>query len=253
MTLVILVTTYIPPGGALRLEAVERTAGSWIEYLKYDGDIHVHIADDGSGPDLDVEGFWRSLVGDWATLSFSRQERQGVGASLNTGLRICHEIAPITLLTVDDWALIHPLDVTPWHQVLAKYPAVGCVMLGVSDPGMRGGQLLRWKLDTLAAATVSWERYRCYWNMKPALYHKRFFDAYGPLPERASAVDVDKIYNKHVCSSKGPTVELALLHPWRHIWSIELGDIEPGQAIPEDRLRGKVHAGVYPIPPRRVQ
>ncbi|GAG53218.1 unnamed protein product, partial [marine sediment metagenome] len=80
----ILVTTYIPPGGEKRIATVEACLRSWRKHLMFSGDVHVHIADDGSA--FDLEARWQSAVGDWGTFSYTRQERRGLGASLNTGI-----------------------------------------------------------------------------------------------------------------------------------------------------------------------
>jgi len=233
--LAILVTTYIPPNGAVRLEAMERTIRSWREHLKYEGEMHIHIADDGSSI-VPGKGFWDSLVGDWACMSFSRQEHRGVGASLNTGWAACHEITPITLYAVDDWALMADLDITGWVRLLLEDDSVGCIRLGTPHPHMRGGVL-----RTFAQGwTISWDRSAFYWGMRPALYHRRFVDTYGPVVERISALEAERLYNEHICASQGPSIELVILHPWQHLWSIEMADIEPGQEVPADRLPGEI-------------
>ena len=77
--------------------------------------------------------------------------------------------------------------------------------------------------------------------------------AVGSWTEGVSAMAVDQIYNKHICSSEGPTVELALLRPWSLLFSVELGNLKPGQPVPEDRLQGEVIAETGPLPPRRLQ
>ncbi len=235
--LAIVVTTYIPPNGALRMEAIERTIRSWKEHLKYDGGIHIHIADDGSAVTLgEFLDFWGRLLGDWCTMSYSRREHEGVGASLNRGFATCHEITPITLYAVDDWSLVADLDITPWAQLLLENEDVGCVRLGMSSPWLRGGVMRVFPQGW----TIEWERYSYIWCMRPALYHRRFLDAYGPLPEGVNAFEVDRLYNGRIVNSQGPSIVLALLHPWQHLWSIELGDIEPGGDVPEERLQGVV-------------
>jgi len=233
--LAFLVTTYIPPNGAVRLETMARTIRSWREHLKYEGKIHIHIADDGSDI-VPGDPFWKDVVGDWASMSFSRQEHRGVGDSLNAGWAACHEITPITLYAVDDWSLIADLDITPWVRLLLENESVGCICLGASHPHLRGGVL-----TTFAQGwTISWERYAFYWGMRPALYHRRFLDAYGPLPEMMNACECERLYNRDICASQGPSVEHAILHPWQHLWSIEMGDMEPGQEVPADRLPGEI-------------
>jgi hypothetical protein len=125
---------------------------------------------------------------------------------------------------VDDWELVAPLNVTPWVDVLATEQSIGCIRLGAVNPFMRNGELLRF---LSAGYAIRWERYSYYWSQRPAVYHSRFRDAYGPFPENVDALVVDRQYNEHICASDGPDVVLVLHEPWIHQESIELGDITP--------------------------
>lgn len=236
--LAILITTLAPAGGELRVQAAVRAVKSWQKHLKYAGKIHVHVADDGSSPSLRYGwDFWNELVGDGMTFSYSRQEAKGVGASLNAGLAVCHEKTPITLYAVDDWELTHDFDATPWAELLMENEDVGCIRLGIPNPFLRQGTIRLFNQGW----TVDFERYGYYWAMRPAIYHRRFFDSYGVLPEMVNPYEVDRIYNEHICRNSGPDVLLALFCPFQHIWSIELGDIEPGGDVPKERLQGVLH------------
>ncbi len=226
-TLAILITAYAPVGGNIRCNAAVQAVESWKKHLAFDGSLHVHVADDGTPPEMEeVYGriFWEQLIGDWATFSYSRQERQGVGASFNRGFQICHSTTPYVLYAVDDWELTGDLDVTPWVDILREEESVGCIRLGAVNPFMRGGELKRFKNGRYG---IIWERYSYYWSQRPAVYHSRFLKAYGPFPEEVDALVVDRIYNERICESSGPDVVLAVLEPWRHLPSIELGDIDP--------------------------
>ncbi len=230
----IVFTTYIPPGGEDRLRACRKTLESWKHYLKYEGDIHIHVADDGS-PGFD-EDFWRNSI-DWVEeFSYSRADRQGVGASLNRAHKICWEKSPITLYAHDDWSLTYQLDLDPWVESLIKGTAddgseIGCIRLGPSMPNLRNGTMRH----LVGGWTIDFERYSFYWSQRPALYHRRFFESYGPLPVGTDSLSVDKIYNRRIIGNpKGPSVVLALFSPWRHIASVELATVvpEPGKHPP---------------------
>lgn len=220
--LTIVFTTYIPPGGDHRAAVEVKTLNSWKEYLKYDGGIHIHIADDGSSK-YDEE-FWRKSI-PWAEVSYSRADRQGVGASLNRAHAVAWEHSPLTFYAQSDWSLQGPMDLTPWAGALMEYDDVGCIRLGIAMPQLRNGKMKHlvgygWAID--------FERYSYYWSQRPAIYHRRFFEAYGSLPENIDALSVDKVYNERIAKNpNGPSVVLALLSHWYHIASIELGTITP--------------------------
>jgi hypothetical protein len=205
----ILATTYVPPDGLDRADAIEVSLRSWREHIKVSGGIHVHIADDGSA--VDLESRWRDVVGDWASFSYSRQERKGVGASLNRGLAICREKSPLVLYPMDDWRLVSDVDLDPWVEILTQHQDVGCIRLAPSG-GTGGGTARRFG----AVVAVEFRRDGHYWSLLPALYHERFFQAYGAFAEGISAVDAETDYNQKVKSTNGPAILVAFLCPWQH-------------------------------------
>ncbi|KKL98213.1 hypothetical protein LCGC14_1826660 [marine sediment metagenome] len=239
----VLVTTYVPPGGQLRIEAVRRAVESWKAHLGVPGEVHVHVSDDGSAPDLDFgESFWRRLLGDWATLSYSQQQQGGLGASLNTGLAVCTKISPFVLYPMDDWELACDLDLQPWMNLLTQHPEIGCIRMGQPSGSVRGGRGRRFGQQV----GVSFERYAFYWSLVPALYHERFFYAYGPFMEAASPAKTEVEYNAAICARPdGPDVLVAMLSPWQHLWSLKLGDLEPNQAVPPERFQATVNTQSY--------
>lgn len=220
----IVVTTYIPEGGERRItDAIEPTIGSWKRHLKHDANFYVHVADDGSANPRFSENYWRELIGDWAEVGYSRAERQGVGASLNRAHEDCWKRTPITLYAVDDWALETTIFLDPWVKSLLEDESVGCVRLGAAMPFLRGGKMRQMP----GGWGIEFERYSYYWCQRPALYHRRFFDAYGPLPEGIDALSVDQQYSEKVNETPGPDAILAILCPWVHIPSVELGTVTP--------------------------
>ena len=76
---------------------------------------------------------------------------------------------------------------------------------------------------------------------RPALYHKRFFDAYGYFEEGVSALECERLYAEHFCRERPdlfaidqpcPDIVYALSYPWVHLGEAEVGDVEPeGAAV----------------------
>ncbi len=232
----ILATTYVPPGGRKRANAIEVSLRSWKEHIKTSSDIHIHIADDGSA--IDRKNFWGRLIEDWASFSYSRQEREGIGASLNRGITLCREKSPFILYPMDDWRLLNDLYLDPWVELLAQHQDVGCIRLAPSGSA-KGGKTERFG----DRVVVSFERYANYWSMLPALYHERFFATYGAFDEGVSAVEAEAAYNRKVISTNGPTVITAFLSPWQHVYSIDVGDLVPAQPIKGSVLPQAVYHG----------
>lgn len=213
----IVMTTYFPPKDLVR-KATALTAGiSWRQHLKYySGKINLHIADDGSE---------NPVTQGWDATTFSQQNRQGYGASMNVGFAKAFESSPLVLHAVDDWAVESDFDITPWVKLLIEREDVGMVRLGPPHPNTSG---------TIQMLTDDWQGWGLVMDRKgfafgtrPALYHKRFIDAYGWFTERVSALECERIYNEKFCSTPGPDIVLALPHPWMHLDSPSLSGLEP--------------------------
>lgn len=237
----IVLTTYNPGGvgGDLRFQSLKKTLKSWESNLQYEGILRLHIAEDQlretKYPDptpfsyglANLQDFrWREQIP-----TFSNQDRKGVGASLNTGFRAIWDVTPnaLILYAVDDWALTEPFNLTPWARLLLEREDVGMVRLGPPHPNLSG---------TVEIFTNEWQgwglrlaRHHYAFGHRPALYHRRMIDAYGWFKEDCSALECEQLYNEKFCESKvksvGPDIVLALQHPWRHLDSVELADIDP--------------------------
>lgn len=217
--------------GAKRVLAAQKTIESWDEHLQYDGEIHLHIGDDGSHPALAEELLeFASLATDnFAGIHASRQERHGVGASLNAGQKYAFDevVTPITLYAVDDWSLTAPLDLNPWVRVLREVTDVGAVRLGPPHPGIQGtvehvGDN-RWILDLAPCGGYVA-------SQRPTLWHSRFFDTIGHWKEDCSSLECEADMNDRWYAAKGnPRIALALPHPWDHIYTVDVSDVDPSQ------------------------
>lgn len=226
----IVMTTYFEEGerGEQRFEAAYKTLVSWRNFLAYKGTIHLHLADDGF-PNKQFGLFFIEAAKIWRDrdhkVTFSRQARQGVGASLNTGFRYGFTVSPVVLYAVDDWSLIDPFDITSWVQLLVEREDVGMVRLGPPHPGLTG------RIQAFTRDHQSWglclDRQGFAYGQRPALYHQRFYEAYGAFGERMTALRCEQEYMGRIAVTPGPDIVLALPHPWRHIDTISLSALEP--------------------------
>lgn len=192
-----------------RIQTAEDALLSWWDYLNYDGDIHLHIADDGSTLEWEPEKYWGGKI------TYSRQERRGVGASLNAGFKQAFETSPLVAYFVDDWILEHPFDLTPWAYLLEKREDVGIVRLGPPHPHLKG---------TIMPLTELWQgwglvldRYGLAVGHRPELFHKRWIDYYGWHDENINAQECERLMSvRYADMPDGPSIVYALPHSWFH-------------------------------------
>jgi len=228
--LTIVMTTWMPEGpvGESRRSSAAAALLSWRLHLQYDGELRLHIADDGSPVEDLVRAVGARPNSFWPT-SLSRQQRRGVGASLNAGLRAAWNASPLAAYFVDDWGLRELLDITPWASLLMEDESVGCVRLGPPHPGLTG---------TVEMSPSGWglrlDPHHYAFGHRPALYHKRFFDAYGYFEEGTSALECERWYAEHFAKERTstdllrwPDIVYALSYPWVHLGEAEVGDVEP--------------------------
>jgi hypothetical protein len=235
----LIITSYFPANneGKLVKQVMIDTLYSWREYLEYEGIINIHTADDGSDSEELLPINWFRGYGKEIVWSKSRQERHGVGASLNKGFKKAFETSPLVLYAVGDWALTQSFDLTPWAQLLLEREDVGMVRLGPPHPGIEG---------RVEAFTSNWQGWAMRLSAKgfafahrPALYHKRFIDKYGWFDENCSALECERLYNERWCDSRkhrsyhmyNSDIVLALPHPWQHLNSVELAYIDPKENL----------------------
>lgn len=217
----IVMTTWLPNNedGYKRLNILQKCLISWHENLIHDDDIFLHVADDGSDDSMTV-ALKNAVLECWPRhgTRFTRQERHGVGASLNKGIR--ESPTDIVLHAVDDWELLKPLDIRPWVSLL-EIPDIAGFRL-FPHPDLSGkiqymGGVYAMKLD----------RHHFAFATRPSLWHKRMFQAYGKFEEQVSAYECERLYNLNYCLGKGPDLWMALPDEWRHVDGVELGDITP--------------------------
>ena len=203
---------------------------TWEQQLQYAGQLHLHIADDGSQlPDfprmIAPSGKFRGNQ-----ITHSRQERKGVGASLNAGLRQAFDVGPLAAFFTDDWALRWPCDLSPWAALLMEEEDIGVVRLGPPHPWLTG-QIERFESDRWG---IRIERHHFAWGHRPFLMHKRFYEYYGPFLEGVSALDCEEDYNKRFCEGDSAHLDMgdsdivcAITYPFEHIGDVGLYNVIP--------------------------
>lgn len=237
----ILMTTWAPAGeeGEKRAAAAEAAVASWGQHLEYDGEVRLHVADDGSSlpgyavsVDTPPATWWPSPV------SFSRQEARGVGASINAGWDHIKQAGGLCLYLVDDWLALAPFDLRPWADLLQD-ETMGMVMFGPPYAGVVGRVEMHTKTNALWIGSRPDPHNQLYmlrpssnvnaviYAQRPALYHPRFWQRWGPMLEDVGAVCAEETYNERWRASGGDDIVLSLYQPFRHIEGTEFGIIHP--------------------------
>lgn len=238
----IVMTTWAPNDevGRHRKSYAELAMASWITNLSYDGELRIHVADDGS----ELPGFPGCLADVYAdaiprvpqrwapALSLgSPTKRRGLGGSLNAGLSAAFQVSPLVAYFADDWSLTAPFDLTPWATLMqhgAGKCGVGNSEIGVirllPHPDLTGTVLhlgeLGWALKL--------DRHHFVCGVRPALYHERFVAAYGWFEEVVNVFECEQSHNNRFCgATEGPDIVLALPHPWEHIGHVEVNAVLP--------------------------
>ncbi len=222
----IVMTTYFPPepDGNNRFGASLQALRSWqTNLLPLDAWLHLHIADDGSNKDQYLE----SLKGEWYRNTFtpttSVQERHGVGASLNAGFKQAFQEGDFALYMVDDWQLKYQCDLEPWIQLMKEDPSIGMVRLGPPHPDLTGVVTHdndRWYIRL--------DRHNFAFGFRPALFHKRMFEQYGPFDEDVNSLEAERLYSERFnASGEAADIIYALPYPFDHIYGVELSALNP--------------------------
>ena len=225
--LTIITTVYEPSDDTerTRLAAAEEAIRSWLYHLVYPYPMLLHIADDGS-PAKDYTPRLLSAADSWtqkfSLVTTSIQQRGGVGASLNRGIRQALENGDLLMYLVDDWVAFEPLSLMPWVNLLEYDPSIGAVRLSHPHPDLTG---------TIKNTDYGWvmklDRHHYAFGFRPTLYHRRFFEAYGAFPEGTSAWECERIYNEAFCRMAGPDIVYALPDFFEPRYPMAVGEINP--------------------------
>lgn len=110
-----------------RFEYARTTLESVLKNVVYDGNMAVHIADDGS-PSGYIDDLVASMVRN-VPVSWSNSERGGYGANYNLAMQTVHNLSRFVLPLEDDWELTRRLDLNRLTRDLLILGG-GCIRLG---------------------------------------------------------------------------------------------------------------------------
>lgn len=216
----ILITTYKRTN--LALDVIHHLK----QNLVFHGDLHWHIADDGS-PNGHVDSILNELTC-FQNVTASNSHRKGVGYSTNLGLSYCLERSEYVLILEDDWRLVEPFIVEDYLQLFREYDDIGMIRLAYISPGLEGdlihttNQKLWWKLRKGPQYTFVGHA---------ALRTKKFINAYGKYPVGLPPGQTELYMCGTFNNTKGPTVALPAWHSiygiFHHIGGESLKDVEP--------------------------
>lgn len=238
-------STWVPEGpeADVRIGATRRAMQSWYSRLKYDGELRLHVSDDGS-----IHPYWGAGVdsppASWSPwpVTFSRQNACGVGASINAGFRQAFSVSPLAMYLADDWELFQDFDLREWSDLLMSREDFGMVNFGPPNPNVLGkvewmpkaGDL--WLDGTADAHNFSYFLHFISGNgrstgyafaHRPGLYHERFINRWGWFDEDGGAVWCERQYNERWFAGRGDDIVMPLYETWRHIPGTEFGLVHP--------------------------
>ena len=235
MPITILMTTYAPAGGIgeATAAAAHYSIKQWRKRLQYDGDLRLHVADDGSslpGYGLSVDSPPASYWGKRGPVTFSRQERHGIGASLNAGLTEAFRHSPVAAFFMDDWGLKWPFELGPWANLLLKREDIGLVRLGPPHPNTGGCIELFEEAWYLRLTTDG-----IFTGLRPWMIHERMMQTYGPFAEDVHAATCEQLWNELIRETPGPDVVLALPTAWEWVYAMDGHQHRPSLASIDPR------------------
>ncbi len=112
-----------------RLTYAETTLRSLAHHLIWPGEIHIHIADDGSAPEYRTR--LSELAGElWPKhgRSVTNAKRSGYGANFNLATQVLHQTCDVVLPLEDDWECLRPFDAGGYGEALGD--EIQCVRFG---------------------------------------------------------------------------------------------------------------------------
>ena len=218
-----------------RTESALRTIDALKRNLNYPA-LHWHICDDGSGGDH-VDRLKDAIGGDVTAHVMARNGPHdfNVGGNINAGMEIARGAGvPITLMNLDDWEMLKPLDLRPMVDVLEAHEQIGLIRLsyyvsgnaGVSTiyqtPRLENEDYLWNRLIREWSMHNQWNRDTYLFSMQPYLSHIRFFDAYGMYPEHLhpglTEVEMCRLYNDSPLGEDGPQILFPIGKRIVHAW-----------------------------------
>lgn len=114
-----------------RIDYATRTLRCALDKIKFDGELAVHIADDGSGG-KHIETL-RQLAGGYShivSVGHSDSARGGYGRNFNLATQQVHLGSDVVLSLEDDWELQRELNLDPLVSTLMHSGGIGCIRMG---------------------------------------------------------------------------------------------------------------------------
>lgn len=223
----IVTSTYFPPGdvGAQRARIAAFAVRSWSWRLRSPLKLRLHVADDGSEPAHFVQ-FEREIAGVFPT-TVSRQQRRGLGASLNAGFAEAFKHGDLVMYVVDDIALKAHVDLSFPAAVLINEPSIGAVRIGLPHRGVSGTMRFFGGFDVQECYMLELEPEGYALGQRPALWHRRLYEALGPFREGVNALMCDQDYNERFCKAQPFKIMQLMPTVWEHCGTTQLSAIEP--------------------------
>ena len=206
--------------GEERMENCRASIQSWIRLLKYP-EIAIHVADDGSDADL-WQRFCEYHRG--IRITYSQQQRQGIGASLNAGLDQAWSTG-LALYIQDDLLLEQQIDLTFPASVLRDRDYLAAVRIGLPHPNTTG-EWEHWpnshRRDSMAMIL---EPHHYVMTFRPFLAHRRM-QQLGQYLIGVSAEQCERDFNERFCRGELRVAQW-FPSPWYHQHVVDLGRLEP--------------------------
>jgi glycosyltransferase involved in cell wall biosynthesis len=209
--------------GQRRMECAINSLRTWAKRLMYDRRLAIHVADDGSDDDL-LQTFVREVRNIFSLHTFSRQERQGIGASLNKGFGVAFQEG-LGLYIQDDLALEAPIDLT-FPARLLEQEDVGAVRVGIPHPDITGAVRYFPGLHDRDCWAMVVDPHHYVASFRPFMAHPRF-GKYLPFMVGESAEQTERDFNERYCREPSLKVLQWIPCPWKHQHVVNLGVVEP--------------------------
>lgn len=113
-----------------RTEYAVRTLQAFLANARFDGELRVHIADDGSDPEHVDQLYMIATNAMGKEPTVTNAERGGYGKSYNMATHVVHDFSDVVLPLEDDWELLRQFDFTPLVDDLLCAERFGCMRLG---------------------------------------------------------------------------------------------------------------------------
>lgn len=217
----IITTTYFSKEhrGEERMKTALESIDSW---GNIETDWLLHVSDDGSDADL-----WQSFsdhLRRHTRATFSQQQRQGIGASLNAGLAQAWSNGGLALYIVDDMKLEAPLDLSFPANVLNHNEDIMAVRIGLPHPDTTGKVRHFPGEHPYESYMLELDPHHYVMTHRPFLAHQRMMYL-GSYLEGVHSGDCEREFNERYLRDPKLKVMQWIPNIWNHNSDVELGYI----------------------------